>query len=134
MLTNERLAEIRARCEAATPGPWIWDEKRFNERLRRRGERKNSHKRFVYALHGACNMCMFGCRDDIDHGPFDYHSVMYLNWYSVKGNVLAGASPMPKDATFIAHARDDIPELLAEIDRLRVRLAATLPAAPAAPS
>ena len=25
-LTKERLAEIEARCEAATPGPWEWDD------------------------------------------------------------------------------------------------------------
>ena len=29
MLTSEQIAEIRERCEKATPGPWAWKFNRF---------------------------------------------------------------------------------------------------------
>lgn len=75
-MTDEQLAEIRLRCEAATEGPWhtdcgdVWayDEK--------------SEELVIATIDGA-----FG-NDDAD-------------------------------LAFIAHARADIPALLAEVERLR---------------
>ena len=88
-MTPDRLAEIKARVEAATPGPW----------------------RSEYS--GATGPVVMDdeARTALDHiarcPHFRSHS----------------------DAEFIAHARTDIPDLLAEVKRLRAlgdRLAATV--------
>jgi hypothetical protein len=73
-LTNEQLAEIRERAEAATPGPW---EKEFGY-----GIKITAGKTVVV---------------DEDEGVVHYH-----------------------DADLITHSREDIPKLLAEIERLKV--------------
>lgn len=75
MTDQQRIAEITARCEAATPGPWTVE----NTNL--------------------CRAVIGG-------------TVELLNW--------AGDKPFysKDDFAFIAHAREDIPFLLAEIYRL----------------
>lgn len=70
MMTDEQLAAIRARCEAATGGPW-----------------EVGHKCEIYTRH-------------YQVGPI-------------------GDFWEPADARFTAHAREDIPALLAEVERLR---------------
>ncbi|MBX6723652.1 MAG: hypothetical protein IRY92_10550 [Dactylosporangium sp.] len=89
-MTPEELAAIRARAEAATPGPWtvdeglVWDDGT-----------------------GECECQWYReIRGWTDHGvPCD---AGYL--------VLSR-----EDATFIAHAREDIPRLLDEVEALRAR-------------
>ena len=79
---TDRLDEIRARAEAATPGPWKQGD--INSR--------GVISRFdVYSEHA---------------GYVDVASV----WNS-------------EDRDFMAHAREDIPYLLAEVERLRSLLA-----------
>lgn len=63
-----RIEEIKARCEAATKGPWI----KINDQLR--------------------------------HG--------------VTAGLIGVIHVYDEDADFIAHSREDIPFLLAELDRL----------------
>lgn len=83
VLSPERLAEIVARLEAATPGPW-------------RVERDEpTLSRFVVDADGLLT---------IDFG-------------------YVGNANQP-DARFVAHAREDVPALLAEVDRLRVQCTA----------
>jgi hypothetical protein len=72
------LAEIRARCEAATGGPW-----------------EVGHKCEIYTRH-------------YQVGPI-------------------GDFWEPADARFTAHAREDIPALLAEVERLREPLRRCVP-------
>ena len=74
---TDRLDEIRARAEAATPGPWR-------------------------ELDAAYGMIVH------DTGPDSAQII-----------VLADSRFGGPDSTFIAHAREDIPYLLAEIERLR---------------
>ena len=78
-MSNERLAEIKARVEAATPGPWF----------------VNMTKVWAWkgALRGVDDRKMF----------------------------LTEASPA--NAYFIANARTAIPELIAEVERLREHVA-----------
>lgn len=71
-MTDERLAEIEARANAATPGPWR------------------------YTLYFVMSPSQ-GLIADI--GP--------------------GSASVNSDAAFIAHARTDVPALLAEVRRLR---------------
>ena len=79
-MTDERLAEIKARCDAATPGPWQpW------------------------------------CRD--------FHFVRPAN-PEMAGPILLLTGTNKADSQFAAHARADIPALLAENAALRARVAA----------
>lgn len=110
-MTPERLAEIEARAAVATPGPWVWDERRFNERERRNRRGRGKGEQFVWALRGALD---WPC-DETLAGPYDYARVMYLMWHQVKGTALVNAGPDPDDAAFIAAARTDIPDLIAAL-------------------
>ncbi|MEV5939892.1 hypothetical protein [Streptomyces sp. NPDC051994] len=85
-LTPEREAEIRARAEAATEGPWHVED------------HKPSLERLVVDEDGLLSV-----------------SLGYL-----------GNSNQP-DARFIAHAREDVPALLAELDRVREVMFELLP-------
>lgn len=78
-MTEEELAEIKQRCDAATPGSWI----SFIE-----GRDHSSGSNFI----------MTGSGEDIE---------------------LTGATDADQD--FIANSRQDIPRLLAEIERLKKR-------------
>lgn len=75
---------IKARCEAATPGPW------------RAIERGNS-----VMSHGVVTVAYDGLPQQ---------------------NVCAGISPKTGNAAFIAHAREDIPYLLEQIESLTAQL------------
>lgn len=76
----ERLAEIRARCEAATAGPWWHD---WN---------------------------MGGSPNEVWVSGDSWGLICTTD---------GGVGDEDKDAEFIAHAREDIPALLAEVERLR---------------
>lgn len=73
-MTDEQLAEIKARAEAATPEPWKWQ-------------------------------------------PFDSIIATSVGVHVVRGNGTGVVSD--EDAVFIAHARSDIPALLAEVEAWR---------------
>ena len=78
----DRIAEIRARLEAATPGPW----------------------------------------EAVKWEDYD-HMNGYVETWDVEGPDHDGDGNGQQDAEFIAHARDDVPFLLAEIERLSTALA-----------
>ncbi|MET8694792.1 hypothetical protein ABZV65_19865 [Streptomyces bauhiniae] len=84
-MTPERLAEIAARANAATRGPW--------------------------------------CTDDWEI----YHGLEYVPGMSLWiGETCTGTGTPERDranATFMAAARTDVPDLLADNDRLRARVA-----------
>lgn len=85
--TTERLAQIRARAEAATPGPWTTDGAEIYQ----------------------------GTKDDVPH---------FAKW--IGETCRADENDDGKtDAQFIAHARTDVPTLLAEVNRLRIFADAT---------
>lgn len=80
-LTDQQLADIRQRAEAATPGPWHLDE------------------------------------DDAEIWSAD-HSMVADIWEPTHASM---------NGEFIAHARQDVPALLAEVARLRAQLAGVWP-------
>ena len=84
MLTDERLAEIEARCNAATPGPWTLMP-----------EMCGPDGQGVYEESGLGIICEVG--DPYPRG--DNHP--------------------QENMEFIAAARADVPDLLAEVRRLR---------------
>lgn len=81
-MTEERLAAIKARAEAATPGPW---------------------HHVLAAIVGTTP-----CPDD-DNTT----CICNTDW----GN----STNIQPNAAFIAHAREDVPALLEEVERLRAR-------------
>jgi hypothetical protein len=87
-MTPERLAEIEARTEAATPGPWFAD----------------SHV--------------------VDFGR-PYRSDVYVPFAVVHAHADHRTRQQEINAAFIAHARADVPDLVAEVHRLRAVLDAT---------
>ena len=89
-MTEERFAEIRARAEAATPGPWV-DRLRDFEGVD--GYGLESHP--TVEANGK-TVCIFYEREIDDEND-------------------------DADAAFIAAAREDVPALLAEVERLRAK-------------
>lgn len=85
MLDKKRLAEIRDRADAASPGPWFAHKAEFG----------------LKECRGITTSPELHAGDDIvvtDSGVYP---------------------PEMPDALFIAHARTDVPDLLAEVERLR---------------
>lgn len=81
-MTELDLKAIKARCEAATPGPW-----------------------------------------DVAIGNFsDDVSVVYVGSPGLKGSDQKRYNLSEDDQKFIAHARADVPTLVAEVERLRAAL------------
>lgn len=83
-MSEQQLAEIRARVAGATAGPWMAD--------------------------GA----------EIYRAPWGY--VVIDQWVGEMLRIEDEAASNA-DAQFVAHARTDVPSLLAEIDRLRTQVA-----------
>ncbi len=99
MSENDRLAEIRKRCEAATPGPWNWDVQ--DEATMLLGtEGLEAFEGAVLAVE-RCEHCR---ERDPENAP--------CSW------------PRLPNADFIEHSREDVPWLLAEAERLRAENAA----------
>lgn len=98
MTDTEQLAQIRARADAATKGPWY---------LRLTDETYRDRPAHYYIASEV--------RGIVDVRPDDAFYVATTQ----RGNAQARA-----DAEFIAHAREDVATLLAEIERLRAALAA----------
>jgi hypothetical protein len=99
----EQLQAIRERCGRATPGPWIWyhpAEFRHDIRLAWGGK----HPRGGYLAR-------------LTHS----HSRQFSG-----GAGGAHDDPREEDADFIAHARMDVPALLAELERVRLAVAAAV--------
>jgi len=97
-MTPERLAEIKARADAATEGPW-WTDARWSEE--------------------ECGTSIIAARTDCGELPGN----------PSRGQVAFATQMLPanarrceRDAVFIAHARTDIPDLLATITGLQAEV------------
>ncbi len=127
--TTARLAEIRARADAATEGPWVrGDRKRIAGVTGRFGE-----DRCVYCKEGT-EPSWVGVRDINgtemlahvhaasaftwwDHGIYATRAAATDSICVVRDTDEYGLMD-PADAEFIAAARQDVPWLLAEVERL----------------
>lgn len=111
---DQRIEQIKSRLGKATPGPWAWQEDRFNVRKSR-----SSRDQWVYLLTGPRKgeTPALG-RDD----EWDYPHVMALKWSSVKGQTLVNVAPGESNEEFIANSRADIEWLVAEVERLEREL------------
>ncbi len=94
MLTSGDLAAIKQRCEQATPGPW-------------RAVGPIDPKKHNYRMIEA-----YSAEEDRPGGDDPW------GWIADLGRSTLGE----RDAEFIAHAREDVPALLARIGQLREAL------------
>lgn len=99
-MSEPDIEAIRARKDAATPGPWEWDTE-DGECLRSLSVTDREYGEFGSLLASYPRAVVMGypCRPGTGFAEYD------------------GA-----DAEFIAHARTDIPDLLEAVDRLRSML------------
>ena len=108
MTTPERLEEIRERVESASPEPWHFATAPHDPTTQTKAE-------FVV---GALNKCrpvpsLWTCWAAVPKGTPDDYIIP----------ALTGDGPTSEsNARFIAHARSDVPDLLAEIAELRATL------------
>ena len=95
---SSRLDEIKARAAAATGGPWKWDNRRVPTLNGMAGSRDvyRYETEVIEADHnGECG-CRSACQLDLTVGP--------------------------ADAEFIAHARTDVPALVAALERVSLHV------------
>jgi hypothetical protein len=97
-MNDERLAEIRKRLNAATPGPW-----------------KAYYSEYEVVTNGGEFVCSVA-KCDCDEGDEDEEDDIDA--------VFDRIAVLSNQAAFIAHARTDIPDLLSEVERLKVELLA----------
>ncbi|MFS0784760.1 hypothetical protein [Bacillus sp. 1P06AnD] len=101
MLLDERLSEIKVRCDAATEGPWKVFERIHETDKPHLAERAIGTAWDHPQLHGSMPVVTLGtCIYKPNHR-------ITINEY---------------DAEFIANARKDIPFLIEEVERLRAAL------------
>lgn len=117
-MSAERLAEIRARAEAATPGPWSWDGNTDMRHIRLATPHGMSMTvmDFVrYGMQGA--QPRFGIAGMMHNGSglVEYEVAKWSK--DIYRRDVSGIDH--PDARFIAGARADVDDLLAEVDRLR---------------
>jgi hypothetical protein len=126
-MTPEELAEIEARAQAASPGPWVWVDNGFEddppEKLIDHGWQ---HQGPDLVRLGDWSKCFYCCQwaDGVDTSrgkqgtPGHEHrarEAVVSSWgYDADGLIVKRA-----DAVFIARAREDIPKLIAEVRRLK---------------
>lgn len=111
-LTPQQLTEIQARADAATNGPWRVGTPNFSCQ-EPHGYPHPGPPECKYAMIGWHDTCdIFQDRDDYASGDTDAGLIAGM-WDYEEG----GIRKQP-DADFIAHARHDIPALLAEVRRL----------------
>lgn len=130
------LGPIRAREAAATAGPW--EHSVFYLTAIVYESLLHPSRNPFGLLNGTCVYCSFDLvrtwRDGMgrtfhvhrDSRGGDWHDITSANGESITGNYdeeSGGVCSTEADADFIAHARADVPALLAEVERLQALLA-----------
>lgn len=110
-MSDEELQEIRARCAAATRGPWLW-----RSSIKHPEEWTTPSGRFDVEEGAVAWSVIGGYPED----PSDGWTI--LHGEAGNGTII----PNENDLAFVAHAREDVPALLAEVERLRTELRAKI--------
>lgn len=108
MISDDELAEIEARAGAATPGPWYahaTDDEVF------------SNARYVSVQPGEFRHDNKRGMDSQSDERADSEKVIAITL--LQSPRLAECNECDENTLFIAHARSDIPRLIAEIRRLK---------------
>lgn len=120
-MTDERLAELEGLAAAATPGPWRVGVPVWHCTLHA-VPHPGPEDGCVYTYEGWENDRCWSVSPDPGYGPADTSDaerpVVCGMW-----DYDAGGVRRPADALFIAAARGAVPELVAEVRRLRAELA-----------
>jgi hypothetical protein len=107
--TEKRIAEIRDRAEKATAGPWCWEQV---------GEKENG---FIIGM--AIDSDGNPASGLIETSRYDDDADVFVDCYFEHVQVCeSGHSCVYSNADFVAHSREDIPFLLAEVEKLRKEL------------
>ena len=101
-----RLDAIRERVEAATPGPW-----------RSTTEGSHDQKHAAAKAYEAVMARRLADAPDIQFTDMSWVRTEGDDWLNVA--MTANGPTAPENAVFIAAAREDVPLLLAEVERLR---------------
>lgn len=133
-MTAEELQAIRERAEKATAGPWI-PYLNDGEKIVYDGSRFFPHGNLVLAVGGEVvkELSLPPEEDaillssDNELLPSGCAPIASHRWLPTKFDPTTGESPVPReyvplrvaDALFIAHAREDMPALLDEVEQLR---------------
>jgi hypothetical protein len=105
-LTDERLREIEERAAKASPGPW---------RSLRDGNQ------YIQTSYLPTAKCVGASRVEGLVRPWNPHGLLAFGF---KPSEYETARFLDADADFVAHAREDIPALIAEVGRLSAEVAA----------
>ena len=124
-----RIEEIKARCEAATPGPWKWDLRTRTHQCKLVTDHSGQYYVMDFARWGMQDACpTFQVYDRYD-GPVTKRGSHGM----VRADKLAKSYPNQEhhrgfddyinhpDAAFIAHSREDIPYLLEQLQMATAR-------------
>ena len=103
-MTPERLAEIETRCNATTPGPWEYEN--IDDGMCMNAD--------------VVRTCGDGAVDDFPlDGPYeDKERIVAITLLQAPRFASIADNRWEENAQFIAHARTDVPDLIAEIRRL----------------
>lgn len=130
-MTDERLTEIEARITAATPGPWIDLMRTYFERCK--ADRRQHGNRWYHGSERDSTPLTLIVRDDVKGeridpediprrvDKYEMTDIISLFWSSLprRTTTMIEGFFKPEDAAFIVAARQDVPDLLAEVRRLR---------------
>lgn len=107
-LTPERLAEIEAAAEKATPGPWV--------------SRPDMHRHTCDTRPHAVV-----CENGDEGGAYYGETILFLDWLLPTGKRFESLKPHEQrafaNARFIALSRSAVPDLVAEVRALREEIA-----------
>ncbi len=113
-LTPDELAAMRKRCEAATDGPWAWlsyGEKCYAYAVVTATQDERHHYEQVGGLLVSDGSSEFGMTDERGREVMVDENICESERQEGRAN-----------CQFIAHARTDLPRLIAEVERLRTAL------------
>lgn len=114
-MTEEQFSEIKARCEAATDGPWVWLDTGGSAWA----------KKLVHVFHPYAGRPLTEFNEVLTTeltGNTD--AIKKVEAYIVGGYWDVDIDSAKDDFDFIAHSRSDIELLIAEVYRLRNQPAA----------
>lgn len=97
-MTNDDLKAIKARCEAATPGPWKAIGGKVVD-----GNRQSKYTSLYSAFVSPVTVAPIG-EQPLSRAGYNRDKTL--------------DEILPNDAEFIAHSRADVPALIAEVERL----------------
>jgi hypothetical protein len=115
-MTNEEIVAIKERAEAATKGPWAWRLAYGGYGIPELFFRKGMLLVMDAVRHGMGGATIrFATRTADDHGGLMYKAHTFFDPPTARGPEFQ--EPSNPDMVFMAHARKDIPDLLAELAR-----------------